>query len=181
VHGDGYYLIVSALVPYKRIDLAVKAFNDTSRELLIVGNGPELGNLRAMACANVTFVENAGDDEVVEYMKKCSALIFPGEEDFGIVPLEAQACGKPIIALGKGGALETVIGLDDSQSSRTNATGIFFNEQKPEALLNAVHIFEEKKHQFNANKCRDNTLRFDRSAYKEKMGNFIEHVLNISN
>ena len=113
---DGYYLIVSALVPYKRIDIAVEAFGATERKLLIAGNGPELPRLKKMASANVSFIENVADEEVVKYMSKCTALIFPGEEDFGIVPLEAQSCGKPVIAFGKGGALETVIGLNHIQS-----------------------------------------------------------------
>ncbi len=178
---DKYYLIVSALVPYKRIDLAVKAFNDTDRKLLVVGNGPELENLKATASTNITFVENASDNEVVEYMKKCSALIFPGDEDFGIVPLEAQACGKPVIAFGKGGALETIIGLDDSQSNSTNATGIFFYEQKVEVLLKAIQFFEEKKDKFDAHKCRNNALRFDRHIYKQAIHNFIENVTRASN
>ena len=180
-HSDGYYLIVSALVPYKKIDLAVKAFNDTYRKLLVVGNGSELENLKAMASANITFVENASDDQVVEYMRKCSALIFPGEEDFGIVPLEAQACGKPVIAFARGGALETVIGLNQSQAEASNATGIFFYEQNSETLCNAIQLLEKKSDMFDANKCRDNAIRFDRSVYKQTIQKFIENVTKVSN
>lgn len=175
--NDGYYLIVSALTPYKRIDLAVRAFNNTKRKLLIVGNGPELVNLKALASANIIFIENASDKEVTEYMKKCAALIFPGEEDFGIVPLEAQACGKPVIAYGKGGALETVIGLKHSATVETNATGIFFYEQDPEALSKAVQLLEEKRDLLNARKCRDNALKFNRPIYKQSMQEYIRNVM----
>lgn len=174
---DGYYLIVSALVPYKRTDTAVKAFGNVDRKLLIVGNGPELGHLKRIASANVSFVDNASDQEVAEYMKKCIALIFPGEEDFGIVPLEAQACGKPVIAFGKGGALETVIGLDQTPNSKTNATGIFFYEQCPKVLQKIVLRFEELREQFDANKCRSNALKFDCSKYTQSMQNYIQSVM----
>ncbi|MCK4792682.1 MAG: glycosyltransferase [Desulfobacteraceae bacterium] len=174
---DGYYLVLSALVPYKRIDIAVEAFDATGQKLVIVGNGPELLYLKSMASANVFFVDNADDNEVVEYMKKCRALIFPGEEDFGIVPLEAQACGKAVIAFGKGGALETVIGLDQTPTTKTNTTGIFFYEQSPKALWEAVLLFEKAREQFDARKCRDNALRFDHSFYKQSMQNYIQSVI----
>lgn len=176
-NDDGYYLVLSALVPYKRIDIAVKAFAAIGQKLVIVGNGPELPRLKSMASANIFFVDNAGDNEVVEYLKKCRALIFPGEEDFGIVPLEAQACGKQVIAFGKGGALETVIGLDHPQPTNANATGIFFYEQSPEALRKTILLFEERRDQFDARKCRDNVLRFDRPIYQQSMQNYIQSVI----
>jgi glycosyltransferase involved in cell wall biosynthesis len=174
---DGYYLVLSALVPYKRIDIAVKAFTATGQKLVIVGNGPELPRLKSMASANIFFVDNADDNEVVEYLKKCRAVIFPGEEDFGIVPLEAQACGKQVIAFGKGGALETVIGVDRSQAAKTNATGIFFYEQTPEALRKSILLFEKIRDQFDPRKCRDNVLRFDRPVYQQSMQHYIQSVI----
>jgi len=174
---DGYYLIVSALVPYKRIDIAIEAFNGIDRKLIIVGNGPELPHLESIASANVSFVDDADDNEVVEYMKKCRALVFPGEEDFGIVPLEAQACGKPVIAFGKGGALETVIGLNHTQAAEANATGIFFFEQSPEELRKCIALFEERREEFDARKCYDNVLRFDRPIYQQAMKNYIQSVI----
>ena len=173
----GYYLIVSALVPYKRVDLAIQAFNGLSQKLLIVGDGPELNHLKKMASKNVSFIDCASDMEVAEYMKKCRALVFPGEEDFGIVPLEAQACEKPVIAFGKGGALETVIGLNHAQPTNANATGIFFYEQTPEALRKSILLFEEIRDQFDARKCRDNVLRFDRPIYQQSMQNYIQSVI----
>jgi len=96
--NDGFYLIVSAMVPYKRIDVAIEAFNNSKRGLLILGSGPELNKLKKMASGNIEFVTNASDKDVAAYMQNCKALIFPTEEDFGIVPLEAQACGKAVIA-----------------------------------------------------------------------------------
>jgi glycosyltransferase involved in cell wall biosynthesis len=174
---DGYYLVLSALVPYKRIDIAVKAFAATGRRLLIVGNGSELPRLKNMASANISFVDNANDNQVVEYLKKCRAVIFPGEEDFGIVPLEAQACGKQVIAFGRGGALETVIGFDRIQTKNTNATGIFFYEQTPEALQESILLFEKIKDMFDPRKCRDNALRFDRYIYQQSMQNYIQSVM----
>lgn len=169
---ENYYLIVSALVPYKRIDLAVKAFRNLNQKLLIVGNGPELNSLKQAASQNISFVESAIDSEVTEYMEKCKALIFPGEEDFGIVPLEAQACGKPVIAYGKGGALETVIDIKENQP-----TGIFFDEQTEDSLRNAVVTFENIKTDFDPMICRGNALKFDRKNYKGRLGSYISDVL----
>ena len=177
---EGYYLIISALVPYKRIDLAVSAFDGLGQKLLIVGNGPEEKRLKKMASKNVSFVDFATDNEVAEYMKKCRALVFPGEEDFGIVPLEAQACGKPVIAFAKGGALETVTGLNRSQSKQLDATGVFFNQQTPEALKEAIFLFEKVKNKFDAGKCRANTLRFDRPLYQQLMQNYIQNIMEQS-
>jgi glycosyltransferase involved in cell wall biosynthesis len=174
---DGYYLVLSALVPYKRIDIAVKAFTATGQKLVIVGNGPELPRLKSMASANIFFVDNADDNEVVEYLEKCRAVVFPGEEDFGIVPLEAQACGKQVIAFGKGGALETIIGLDHTQNAKANSTGIFFYAQTSKVLQESVLLFEEIRDQFDPRKCRDNVLRFDRPIYQQSMQNYIQSVM----
>lgn len=174
---DDYYLIVSALVPYKRVDLALTAFKDLSQKLVIVGTGPELKHLKRIATANVSFVDSAGDEEVAEHMGKCRALIFPGREDFGIVPLEAQACGKPVIAFGKGGVLETVINYDNNKSPATDATGILFYEQSSEALKDSILRFEEIRGIFNPHQCRENALKFRRSVYKQLMKDYIQTVI----
>ena len=168
--NDDYYLIASAMVPYKRIDIAVKAFNTIGKKLLIVGNGPESNNLKKIAQSNISFIETATDEEIVVYMKKCHALIFPGEEDFGIVPLEAQACGKPVIAFGKGGALETVTSIKQSPE---NATGIFFYDQNPESLQEALLFFENNEDKINPEKCRENAMKFNTPIYRELMQNYI--------
>jgi glycosyltransferase involved in cell wall biosynthesis len=122
-------LIVSAMVPYKRIDLAIDAYNKLGYPLRIVGVGGRRAELEARAKSNITFEGWKSDDEVLTLYRDCRLLVFPGEEDFGIVPLEAQACGKPVVAYGKGGALETI---------RDGVTGLFFDRQTPEALASAV-------------------------------------------
>jgi len=126
--GD-FDLIASALVPYKKIDLAVTAYNHTGRHLKIVGTGTEFESLKAMAGPHIEFLGRQTDKELLALYRRCRMLIFPGEEDFGIVPLEAQACGRPVVAYGRGGALETV---------KAGVSGIFFDPQTPEALIIAI-------------------------------------------
>ena len=175
--NDGYYLVVSALVPYKRTDLAIKAFANMDQKLLVVGKGPELNSLKAIATSNTEFIDNASDKEVVQYMSRCKALLFPGEEDFGIVPLEAQACGKPVIAYGKGGALETVRPWNESSSKKNNATGVFFYEQNPLAIKGAILQFERINEKIDPVNCRNNALKFDRNIYKKTMQNYIQSII----
>ncbi len=114
---EDYFLVLSRLVEYKRIDLAVKAFNKLGLPLVIIGDGPEREKLEKIAGDNIKFLGRQPDSLIKEYYSKCRAFIFPGEEDFGITPLEAQASGRPVIAFGKGGALETVV---------EGQTGLFF-------------------------------------------------------
>jgi glycosyltransferase involved in cell wall biosynthesis len=175
---DGYYLIVSALVPYKRIDLAVKSFSLTGQKLLIVGNGPDLSYLKSIASGNITFINNASDKEVTDYIKRCTAFILPGEEDFGITPLEAQACGKPVIAFAKGGALETIIGLYYNTDPENGPTGLFFHNQTHQSFNNAILEFEKNKDEFEPLKCRLNALTFDRDLYKDSMKNYVEEIMD---
>lgn len=127
-HG-GYDLVVSALVPYKRIDLAVAAYTRTGHPLKVVGVGSDERRLRASAGPNVEFLGWRSDDDILALYRGCRMLVFPGEEDYGIVPLEAMACGKPVVAFGRGGATETVL---------DGETGVFFHEQTPEALAEAA-------------------------------------------
>jgi glycosyltransferase involved in cell wall biosynthesis len=164
---DGYYLIVSALAPYKRIDLAIEAFNSLGKKLVVIGNGHEKSSLERKAGKNIEFISNLSDSEVADYMQRCTALIFPGEEDFGIVPLEAQACGKPVIAFGSGGATETVIGLENTDRKRP--TGVFFGKQDAESLMSAVRQFESNRNAFNPAVCRNNALRFDIPLFKNSL------------
>lgn len=122
-------LMVSALVPYKKVDLAVAAYNRSSRPLTIVGTGIQHARLQAIAKPNIELLGWQSDEEILALYRKCRALVFPGEEDFGIVPLEAQSCGRPVVAFGRGGALETV---------KDGVSGVFFSEQTEESLLDAV-------------------------------------------
>jgi glycosyltransferase involved in cell wall biosynthesis len=163
---EGYYVIVSALVPYKKVDLAVKAFNKIGARLIIVGKGPDEEKLRRIAKPNVEFAGWKSDDELASLYAGCTALVFPGEEDFGIVPLEAMASGKAVIAYGKGGALET---LQDGIS------GVFFYEQTVEALESAVSKAVQMR--FDPEKIRNRALQFSRGIYKDAMKQFIEEKI----
>jgi glycosyltransferase involved in cell wall biosynthesis len=130
-----YYLFVSELVPYKRADIAVQAFNGLNRHLIVVGDGPDRKRLAHIASSNVEFKGRVSDQELEGLYRGARALIFPGIEDFGIVPLEAMACGRPVIAYGVGGALETIV---------PGVTGLLFSEQRPDALATAVKQFEDE-------------------------------------
>jgi len=161
---EDYYLVVSRLVPYKRIDLAVKAFNKLNKKLVIIGDGPGRKKLQAVARDNVIFMGRLNDEETRRYLASCRALIFPGEEDFGITPLEAQSCGRPVIAYGKGGALETVI---------DGKTGLFFAEQSEESLVDGVKRFESME-PFDKDAIRDHARQFDVSIFKKSIKEFVE-------
>jgi glycosyltransferase involved in cell wall biosynthesis len=160
---DDYYLVVSRLVPYKKVSLVIKAFNKLGKKLVVVGNGSEKNRLRQMADDNITFAGQIDDNRLREYYAGAKALIFPQYEDFGITPLEAQSAGVPVIAFAKGGALETIV---------DKKTGIFFETQTSGAIMNAVKRFE--KIRFNEADCRENAKKFDK---KEFIKNFSD-VLN---
>jgi len=169
--GD-YFLVVSALVPYKRIDLAVMAFNQLGLPLIIVGEGAERKKLMKMAKANIKFIDWQSGPELIGYYQRCRALIFPGEEDFGIVPAEAQACGRPVIAFGKGGATESVKGAFPDQDITSSHTGAFFRPQTARALIQAVGRFESAR--FDPERIREHALRFDKEVFRERLREFIE-------
>jgi len=159
--GD-YFLIISRLVPYKRIDLAVKAFNQLGLPLWIIGDGRDRRALEAMAAPNVRFLGHVGDEEMGHYLSGCRAFIFPGEEDFGIAPLEAQAAGRPVIAYAGGGALETLV---------EGTTALFFHERTPESLAEAVMRFDDVR--FDPFAIRQNALRFDRAAFQRRFADLV--------
>ena len=164
--GGRYFLVVSAFVPYKRVDLAIDAFNLLGDRLVIVGDGPETARLRASARGNIEFVGWQSDEQLKEYYAGCIALIFPGEEDFGIVPLEAMATGKPVVAYARGGALETVI------QSAAVRTGVLFKHQTRDSLVAAVK--EVKETRFDPEALRSFALRFDREIFKLKMKEYLD-------
>jgi glycosyltransferase involved in cell wall biosynthesis len=159
--GD-YYLIISRLVPYKRIDLAVQAFNELGLPLVIIGDGRDRAALQAMARPNIRFLGRLADREARGFLAGCRAFVFPGEEDFGIAPLEAQAAGRPVIAYARGGALETVI---------QGKTGVFFQEATAGSLVDAVRSLESC--QFEPNALREHALHFDRSSFQHKFADFV--------
>lgn len=166
-HDEDYYLVVSRLTGYKRVDLAVAAFNHLGRPLRIIGDGPELRHLQSMARPNITFLGYQPRATVRQHLARCRALIFPGVEDFGIVPVEAQATGRPVIAYAAGGALETVV---------DGVTGILFPEQNPAALREAVERCERTV--FDKQLIREHARQFDAAHFAEQMGSFITTKVN---
>lgn len=171
--SDGYFLVVSRLVAYKRVDVAVRAFTQLGLPLRIVGTGPDVQRLKQIAGPNVEFLGALTEDQVRTQYSRCECLIFPGEEDFGLTPLEAHASGKPVIAFAGGGAQETVVGIDAAANSGT-ATGVFFHDPTPEALMQAVGVFLRSK--FHADPIRQHAFRFDVSVFREQMLDFIARV-----
>ncbi len=160
--ADDYFLIVSALVPYKRVELAIQAFTERRDPLLIVGTGPERARLEAFASDNVRFLGRVDDEELRRLYRNCRACLLPGVEDFGIVPLEAQACGRPVVALARGGALETV---------RNGETGVLFEEASADSISRAVDKVSTLS--FNSVELCSWAKRFSRESFKSKINEFI--------
>jgi glycosyltransferase involved in cell wall biosynthesis len=164
VHGDheDYFLVVSRLIPYKRIDLAVEAFGQLGLPLKVVGDGRDRQRLQAMAGPNIEFLGRLPDHRVEQLLSDCRAFVFPGEEDFGIAPLEAQAAGRPVIAYAAGGALETVV---------EGVTGLLFQEQTVESLAEVVAAFDAAA--FDSAAIRRHAEGFDKETFKNRLQAFI--------
>jgi len=165
VDGD-YYLVMSRLVGYKRFDLAVEACSKLGKKLVVIGDGPERQKLEELANENVIFLGRQSDEVVFKYMQECKALLYPGLEDFGIVPVEAQACGRPVICYGAGGVLDSVI---------DGKTGVYFKNQTVESLMNAIEKFENMN--FNKKEIRKHALEFDEKIFQKKIKEFIDEKL----
>ena len=181
-HKEDFFLIVSAFAPYKRLDLAVEAFNQLGCPLVIIGEGQRGKYLKSIAGPNVQFKGRLTDEEIRSYLARCRAFVFCGEEDFGITPLEAQSMGRPVIGFAKGGLLETVIpdrgtwkpetGISEEKTDRP--TGVFFYEQSPQALLSAVNHFEKIEDRFEPESIRNHALQFDLNIFSDRIQHFIE-------
>ena len=156
---DDYYVTFSRLVPYKRVDLVVEAFTKMGKPLVVLGDGPDADKIKAIAGSNVEFLGYQPNDVVVDVLGRAKALVFAANEDFGITPVEGQASGCPVIAYGRGGALETVIDRE---------TGLFFNEQTPQSLIKAVEEFENIQKNFKIEKLRYNASRFSTDRFKQE-------------
>lgn len=166
---DDYFLILSRLVPYKRIDLAVQAFNELGLPLVIAGDGRDRPRLQAMAKSNVQFLGRVSDEKAKELLARCRAFLFPGEEDFGITPLEAGACGKPVIAFAAGGALDSIV---------EGVTGEFFREPTAPALADTVRRFDDRGHlgdrKFDAAAIRMHAEKFGTGVFKSKLSEIVQ-------
>jgi glycosyltransferase involved in cell wall biosynthesis len=160
---DEYFLIVSRLIPYKRIDLAVQAFTELGLPLWVGGEGRDRASLEALAGPNVRFLGYVPDEDLGELMSRCRAFVFPGLEDFGLTPVQAMAAGRPVIAYAGGGALDYVV---------EGVTGTFFHEQTPESLANAIDRFERMT--FDPASIRAHAARFDTAVFKARIQAFIE-------
>jgi len=163
---EDFYLCVSACAPYKRLDLAVQVCNRLQRQLIVIGSGQEEKRLRKLAGPTVQLLGWQPDSVVRDHLQRCRALIFPGEEDFGIVPVEALACGTPVIAFEQGGATETLSDL-----------GFFFEHQNEECLASALEEFELQSNGFDPAVARQRALHFSAQHYFQRMTNFLHGVL----
>ena len=183
---EDFYLVLGALVPYKRVDLAVEACDRLGRRLVIAGGGSELPRLAKVAGPRTSFLGRVTDAEVADLLSRCRALLLPGEEDFGITAVEAQAAGAPVIAYGKGGALETVIGVEydgeapcrsggDAIHNELRPTGVFFHEPSPEGLMDAIERFESQD--FSLGALQASAARFGSERFKREMRSQVYEVL----
>ncbi|MBI3985200.1 MAG: glycosyltransferase [Candidatus Levybacteria bacterium] len=163
-----YFLIVSRFVAYKKIDLAISAFNETGQPLKIIGSGGEEKRLKQMAGKNIEFIKDVSDQELFEYYKNSIALVFPGLEDFGLTMIEANYFGRPVIAFRGGGALDIV---------KEGVTGEFFNEQSKESLIKVLEKF--KVSLYNEKSCRENALRFSLQYFRTNLEAFINTHKNL--
>lgn len=165
-----YYITASRMVPYKRMDLIVEAFSRMpNKKLVVIGDGPEMSKIKSKATANIEILGYQPNDVMLKYMSEAKAFVFAAEEDFGITPVEAQACGTPVIAYGKGGALETVIPIGNKKP-----TGLFFYRQDVESLVEAVSNFESLYNSILPENCRENALKFSVERFRKEIKHYIE-------
>lgn len=171
---ESFYLTASRMVPYKKIDVIVAAFAAMpDRQLVVIGDGPDREKIRRLAGPNIHFMGWQPSAVLRDYMQRSRAFVFAAEEDFGITPVEAQSCGTPVIAFGRGGALETVL----SPEASPQPTGLFFPAQTPEAVVAAVRRFEEQETLFDPAACRQNALQFSRETFRRRFAGVVADAL----
>lgn len=176
---EDFYLTASRMVPYKKMDLIVEAFSKMpDKKLIVIGDGPDFNKIKSKATKNITLMGYQPFEVLKDHMQRAKAFVFAAEEDFGITPVEAQACGTPVIAYGKGGALETVVGID-----KVNPTGVFFEEQTVESICKAVGKFEDEKEKIGYKICRENAERFGNERFLDEIKECVNHkvVINENN
>jgi glycosyltransferase involved in cell wall biosynthesis len=163
---EDFYLVVSALAPYKKVDHAIKACARLGRQLVVIGSGQDAARLGRIAGPSTRMLGWQSDAQIRDHLRRCKALLFPGEEDFGIVPLEAQACGAPVVALGRGGATETVV----------PSTGVLYPEPTENGLVEAILEFEKQQLDFDPSAARVQALRFTTERYRRELLNYLASV-----
>jgi glycosyltransferase involved in cell wall biosynthesis len=167
---EDFYLTASRMVPYKRIPMIVEAFSRMpNKKLIVIGTGPEMEKAKELATPNVTLMGYQSFAVLLHHMQRARAFVFAAEEDFGIAPIEAQACGTPVIAYGRGGVLETVRGIDHPEP-----TGVFYAEQTPESLIGAVKEFESEAHHILPETCRASAERFSTERFRQEIKTFVD-------
>lgn len=174
---DNFYFTASRMVPYKRIDLIVEAFSQMpDKKLIVIGDGSEMNKIKEKASKNIELLGYQSNEVMLEHMQNAKAFVFAAEEDFGITPVEAQACGTPVIAFGKGGALETV-----RPYGVNKPTGILFDNQSVQAIVDAVHAFEDVDEEILPEYCRENSLRFSAERFRKEINDYIQQKWCIFN
>ncbi|MEH6936120.1 glycosyltransferase family 4 protein [Bacillus sp. JJ783] len=167
---EDFYITASRMVPYKKIDLIVEAFsNMPDKKLIVIGDGPDFEKVKAKAKSNVQLLGYQSFEVLKSHMQRAKAFVFAAEEDFGITPVEAQACGTPVITYGKGGATETVLDLNHEKP-----TGLFFKEQTIESIVEKVKEFEQSYDKFTPSNCRENAIRFSPERFREEIRSIVE-------
>jgi glycosyltransferase involved in cell wall biosynthesis len=167
---EDYYITASRLVPYKRVDLIVEAFAQMpDKKLVVIGDGPEMAKIRSLAGKNVEILGQQPFEVLLAHLQRAKAFVFAVEEDFGIAPLEAQACGTPVIAYGKGGVLETIRGLETERP-----TGVFFGQQEVQAVVAAIAQFERHRAELFPENCRENALRFTVENFRDQFRTLVD-------
>jgi glycosyltransferase involved in cell wall biosynthesis len=172
VRREDFYLVISAFAPYKRVDLAVEACNRLGRRLVVIGTGQDEARLKALAGPTVEFLGWRPDAELRDHLRRCRALLFSGEEDFGIVPVEANACGAPVVAYARGGATETVVPL-----KQDGATGEWFEEQTVDSLAAALERLERNADRLDPAAARRQAQKFEQRRYETELLGYLERVL----
>lgn len=170
IRREDFYLVLSAFAPYKRVDIAIDACNRSRKKLVVIGSGQDAARLKLMGGPTVSFLGWATDETIRDHLRRCRALLFPGEEDFGIVPVEANACGAPVIAYGRGGATETIIPL-----GQPHATGVWFEEQSVDSLIAAIDKLEREY--VDPSAARTQALRFAKSEHVRVLLDVLSTIL----
>ncbi|WP_405208859.1 glycosyltransferase [Aquimarina sp. LLG6339-5] len=173
---EDYYVTCSRMVPYKKINLIVEAFSKTNKKLIVIGGGPDFKKIKKLATSNIDLMGHIEKTAMIEILRKARAFVFAAEEDFGIAPIEAQACGVPVIAFAKGGVLETINGCFITDNVVKENTGVFFKEQTIDSLLGAIEFFERHEKSFDKQTIRKQAELFSKERFEKELKKTIEQL-----